>query len=142
MAATAPGELDLQNLLFALTLKLSPDTFVFLTFPSGQSPPQNLFQQMSFREKEGLTIITTLSSAQEHGIKDYAYECQMITCEVQSSLEAVGFMARIAQCLAEQGISVNGVAGYFHDYLFVPTGRDKDAIVALEGMVERAKGGG
>lgn len=60
MSVPTPGELSLLRLLCTLRLSVHPDTFVFLTFPSvGSPPPQTLFQQMVFREAEGLTVITT-----------------------------------------------------------------------------------
>lgn len=58
----------------------------------------------------------------------------MITCEVHSSLEAVGFLAVVAGRLAELGMGVNPVSGYFHDHLFVPEGREVEAVGALEGL--------
>ena len=136
---TAPGERDLARLLATLKVTTNPKTFVFLTFPSSEVPPPTLFQQMTFREEEGLTLITTLDSALEHRIKDTTFPCRMITCQVHSSLEAVGFMAMIAKCLTNRGIGANCVAGYFHDHLFVEEGRAGDAATALEEMAREAK---
>jgi len=135
----APGEKDLARLLATLKVTTNPETFVFLTFPSSEAPPPTLFQQMSFREKEGLAVITTLASALEHGIKDITFPCRMITCEVHSSLETVGFMAKTTDCLTNRGIGANCVAGYFHDHLFVE-GRVEDAVAALEEMVKETRG--
>lgn len=133
---TAPGERDLARLLTTLKVTTNPETFVFLTFPSSEAPPPTLFHQMSFREKEGLTVITTLASALEHGIKDVTFPCRMITCEVHSSLEAVGFTAKMANCLMDRGIGANCVAGYFHDHLFVEEARAGDAVAALEEVAQ------
>jgi hypothetical protein len=55
----------------------------------------------------------------------------MITLNVHSSLEAVGFMAAVTNVLTEQKIGCNPVSGYFHDHLFVPLGREEDALAAL-----------
>lgn len=93
---------------------------------------------MSFREAEGLTVITTRTSAIEHGL-DYTFECRMITLNVHSSLEAVGFIAVIAQKLREIGVGVNPVSGFFHDHLFVPIGRECDASNALQELAAAAK---
>lgn len=135
----APGERDLACLLATLKVTTNTETFVFLTFPSSEAPPATLFQQMCFREKEGLTVITTLASATEHDIKEITFPCRMITCEVHSSLEAVGFMAKMTNCLTDRGIGANCVAGFFHDHLFVEEGRAEQAVVALEEMVNEAK---
>ena len=135
----APGERDLACLLATLKVTTNTETFVFLTFPSSEAPPATLFQQMSFREEEGLTVITTLDSAMKHDIKDATFPCRMITCEVHSSLEAVGFMAKMTNCLTDRGIGANCVAGFFHDHLFVEEGRAEQAVVALEEMANEAK---
>lgn len=69
----------------------------------------------------------------------------MITCEVHSSLEAVGFMAVLARALAEKGIPANVVGGWWHDHLFVPVGREGEAVACLEGVAREAReadGGG
>jgi hypothetical protein len=55
----------------------------------------------------------------------------MITLNVHSSLEAVGFIARVATELAKHGMGVNPVSGFYHDHLFVPEGRERDALEIL-----------
>nr|WP_255536405.1 ACT domain-containing protein [Pacificimonas pallii] len=55
----------------------------------------------------------------------------MITLNVHSSLAAVGFLARITTALAKAGIGVNPVSGFHHDHLFVPDGRERDAMAVL-----------
>ena len=65
----------------------------------------------------------------------------MITCDVHSSLEAVGFMAAIAAKLTELKIGANPVSGYFHDHLFVPDGSEREAMAALNELQQRAKSG-
>lgn len=56
----------------------------------------------------------------------------MITLDIHSSLEAVGFMAAVSAKLTESGIGVNPVSGFFHDHCFVPLGREKEALEVLE----------
>lgn len=62
----------------------------------------------------------------------------MITCEVHSSLEAVGFMAAISKSLTERGIGANPVSGFYHDHLFVPEGKEVEALMALEELAKEA----
>ena len=50
---------------------------------------------------------------------------------MHSSLEAVGFLARITTKLAAHGISVNAVSAFYHDHLFVPTARADEALTLL-----------
>ena len=44
-----------------------------------------------------------------------------ISLKIHSSLEAVGFLARITEVVAAQGYSVNVISAYFHDYLYIKT---------------------
>lgn len=62
---------------------------------------------------------------------DHSFACRMITLEVHSALEAVGFIATISAALAARSMAVNPVAGYFHDHLFVPQDRADDAMAVL-----------
>jgi hypothetical protein len=57
---------------------------------------------MLFKEVEGLTIVTTKASAEAHGL-EYIFPCRMVTLNIHSSLEAVGFMAAITRKLTEKG---------------------------------------
>ena len=136
----APGELSLVKLLATLNPILSPTTFVFATFRPNTSIPSTLPVQMLFRESEGTTLITTKAAADAEEI-EYAFPSRMITLDVHSSLEAVGFIAVIANRLKELGMGVNPVSGYFHDHLFVPVGRDEEAVVCLEGIAREAQKG-
>lgn len=135
MSGSAPGELSLSKLFSTLRVSVHPDTFVFLAFPS--QPPTTLSSQMCFREKEGYTVISTLQSAKEHNLEG-TFLCRMITCEVHSSLEAVGFMAALTQRLTERGIGANPVSGFYHDHLFVPAGCVEEAVKALEELADEA----
>lgn len=137
MPILAPGELSLTKLLCGLHVSLAPATFVFLTLPLASPPPPTLEVLMSFREVEGLTIIAPLDSVEKHKL-DYVFPCRKITCEIHSSLEAVGFLAAITKRLAERGIGVNPISGYYHDHLFVPVEGAVEAVKALEELAEEA----
>ena len=124
------GELDLQILLGSLSARLQDGVFVFVTLPDNKVP-EELLPRMMFREAEGTTLIVLKSEAEAFGL-DYEFPCRMITLEIHSALEAVGFIAHIATKLAEHGMGVNPVAGFYHDHLFVPNGRELDAMEILE----------
>jgi hypothetical protein len=134
----APGETSLRKLLSTLKLTLSNETFVFITLAGLRPPPASLQIQMSFREAEGTTIITTKESADSHAI-EYTFPCKMITLNVHSSLEAVGFMAVISAKLSEHSIGVNPVSGYYHDHCFVPLGKENEAMKLLEDLAMEAQ---
>lgn len=127
------GELDLDVLLKTLKGELVDGVFVFATvhqIPSGLTP------RMMFQEGEGTTLILLQREAEAHNIP-YEFPSRMITLNVHSSLEAVGFMAVIASELAKEGMGVNPVAGFYHDHIFVPLGREQDALRVLEGIANR-----
>ncbi len=88
---------------------------------------------MTFEEAEGTTYILLKSEAETHGLA-YEFPCRMITLSIHSSLAAVGFIARIAAELAKHDRGVNPVSGFFHDHLFVPDGRERDAMDVLQVM--------
>ena len=77
----------------------------------------------------------------EHTVLSYTYPARMITLTVQSSLEAVGFLAAITAALAAQGISVNPVSAYYHDHLFVPIHQTDRAMACLHQLAAQANQG-
>jgi len=123
------GELDLERLLRTLSATLIEGVYVFATVAPGATPPA-LTPRMMFREAEGVTLVLLREEAEAHGIA-YEFPCRMITLDVHSSLEAVGFIARIATELAARGMGVNPVSGFYHDHLFVPDGREGEAMQIL-----------
>ncbi|WP_300519871.1 ACT domain-containing protein [Aliiroseovarius sp.] len=130
------GETDLNALLATLSARLVEGTYVFVTLPEGRLPA-GLSPRMAFREAEGTTLICLQSEAEAHGLS-WEFPCRMITLDVHSSLEAVGFIARIATELARHGMGVNPVSGFFHDHLFVPEGREAEAMEILARIAEEA----
>ncbi|WP_259781639.1 ACT domain-containing protein [Aestuariispira ectoiniformans] len=125
------GETNLEKLIASMEPVLRPGEFVFMTFPFGERVPNALEPVMLFHEAEGTTIIVDKETA-DHLELEYVFPCHMITLNVHSALEAVGFMAQVATVLAEAGIPVNPVAGYFHDHIFVPSDRADDALSILQ----------
>ena len=109
---------------------LMPGSFVFCVVPGACIPVETIG---TFRETEGLTIILPQQVAKAN---DFAYDgvWRQITLHVHSSLHAVGFLAAITTRLAAAGISVNAIAAFHHDHLFVPEGREVEAMEILEGF--------
>ena len=114
---------------------LQPGVFVFATV-GDDVPVDGLDPLMVFREREGRTLILRTEDAEAAGIPS-TFPNRMITLEVHSSLEAVGFLAAITARLAAAGIGVNPVSGYFHDHLFVPEGRAEEAVGILESLARQ-----
>jgi len=92
---------------------------------------------MLFREakSEGITVITTREYAESVEL-EYAFPSRKITLDVTSSLDAVGFIAVVATRLAAAGMGVNPISGFYHDHLFVPLGREQDALKVISELAE------
>ena len=129
------GETDLGVLLASMEPELWPETYVFATMPEGAPVP--LDTVMSFREREGTTLILREADARSAGLAA-AFSCRMITLNIHSSLEAVGFLAAITAHLASAGMGVNPVSAYYHDHLFVPAGRAAEAMTLLRQLAAEA----
>ncbi|MDG4885187.1 ACT domain-containing protein [Mesorhizobium sp. WSM4884] len=133
------GETDLQRLLASMTPQLLPDVHVFVTLPPGVAMPDGLDPVMSFREREGLTLIVTEDKAKSAGPAG-TFRCRMITLNIHSSLEAVGFLAAITTRLAAAGMGVNPVSAFYHDHLFVPAERAEEALAILRQLAAESGG--
>jgi hypothetical protein len=90
---------------------------------------------MTFGEDEGATLIAALHEAKAAGLAG-AFHCRMITLNVHSSLEAVGFLATVTARLAAAGISANAVSAFYHDHLFVPVDRAEEAVTILKQLAQ------
>ena len=133
------GETNLNTLLQSMQPLLHPEEYVFCTLgdkPGGMASlrdfsDSHLTPVCIFRESEGITLILSRQQADAAALA-YTALFSMITLDVHSSLEAVGFLAAITSKLAEHNISVNPVSAYYHDRLFVPVDRAEEAISLLE----------
>lgn len=134
------GQTDLDRLLASVRPLLWPRTYVFATLPKDTPLPHGVAPVMSFREAEGTTLILTMEDAAAAALPAI-FRCRMITLQVHSSLEAVGFIAAIAARLASAGIGVNPVSGFYHDHLFVPEGRADEAMAILSALDTTAGAG-
>jgi hypothetical protein len=121
----APGGTSLKHLLGTMEPILQPGKFVFATFPLSDTTFQTRLLQshsfeMLFRESEGWTLIAEQAIADALGLESI-FPCRKITLGVHSSLDAVGFLAAITTRLAESGLGINPVSGFYHDHLYVST---------------------
>ena len=85
------------------------------------------------REEEGVTLILPQAIADNQQLK-YEYIAGWITLRVHSSLAAVGLTAAFSQALAQQNISCNVVAGYYHDHIFVAESDVTRALAILQNL--------
>ena len=131
------GETNLQRLLASMQPELQDGEFVFCT---GLSPDivAELKPALQFREAEGVTVIVLSQEARRLNLR-YQYPCRQITLTVNSSLNAVGFLAAITTALASCKISVNPVSAFYHDHLFVPTERADEALSILIELAAKSR---
>jgi hypothetical protein len=123
------GETNLDQLLAGMKPILHKEIFVFTTFKHNDN--LSAFDPiMMFRESEGTTLIITLLEAVREGVH-FEFPSRMITLNIHSSLDAVGFLALVTSRLATLNMGVNPVAGFYHDHLFIPADRADDALRAL-----------
>lgn len=127
------AERDLSTLISTLDVKQRDGVWRFETIPHEQSSWADLVNlrdarsiAMLFQETEGLTVIT---SATDDTPPDNQWAWLELT--VYSDLQAVGFLAAVAEALAEAGVPCNAVAAYHHDHIFVPIAKAEDAISAI-----------
>ena len=119
---------DLRELIKNINPEVIEGNYVFCVV--NETVDMKIVPKMIFKEKEGTTLILTREQAEEYGLK-YEGMWAMITLNVNSDLEAVGFLAKITEVLAKANISVNTVSAYYHDHLFVPKKRVEDALEIL-----------
>ncbi|GAB3037261.1 ACT domain-containing protein [Bowmanella dokdonensis] len=124
------GEINLDHLIQSMQPVLHEELFVFVTRPATQALPGNLIPRMQFLEQEGMTLIVEQYQADLQGW-DYQFPCRMITLNVHSSLEAIGFLAKITVALAKRQMGVNPVSAFYHDHLFVPADKADEAMQCL-----------
>lgn len=131
------GETDLSKLLREMKPIARDGDFVFCTVPERLSEIVHLAPEGCFWEAEGLTLILRRQVAENEGFP-FGGRYRLISLGVPSSLKAVGFLAEILKAMAKQDIAVNPVSAYYHDHLFVPADRVRDALRVLRELSEAA----
>ena len=126
-----PVEGNLEKLLQNMKPEMHDGIFVFCSIPEDEKIPATLQPVHIFREREGTAFIIRREEAEAAGLP-HQFASRMITLTVHSSLEAIGFLAAVTGRLAEAGISVNAVSGFYHDHLFVPEDRASEAVRLLQ----------
>ncbi|QCX02193.1 ACT domain-containing protein [Aggregatimonas sangjinii] len=129
------GETDIFKLIKGMTPRLHSGIYVFCSVKSlqGIDREQTICE---FKEREGTTIIIEKHKADELQLS-YDYSAAWITLEIHSSLEAVGLTAIISNELAQNNISCNIVAGYFHDHLFLAKNDAEKGMNVLRKLVKK-----
>src|SRR5262249_42880263 len=112
--------------------------YVFASLPSGTAAPSGVNPVMTFGEAEGTTLILEEGEASCAGIAG-SFRSRMITLDIHSSLDAVGFLSMITTRLAVARMGVNPVSAFYHDHLFVPAERAEEAMEILKRLAAEAR---
>jgi hypothetical protein len=129
------GIKDLQTLLKSMNPELDKRNFVFCSITESTLTKLKLNSLGMFREKEGVTLIITKQEADKNKLK-YEGVWSLITLNVNSDLQAIGFLAAISAKLAENKINLNAVSAYHHDHLFVLKEKSQEALSLLKGLAD------
>ena len=132
------GMTDLDELLRAMQPALVDAEFVFCTVTGALAEYVVLNPVATFIEPEGLTLVLEKSVAEQAKL-EFEGVYRQITLTVHSSLDAVGLTAAVASQLAQQGISANVIAAYYHDHIFVQTSKALAAVSALAALSAGSK---
>lgn len=122
---------DLEHLLRNMDPILEDEELVFCSLPPNQADEYLSVSQGYYVEREGITLILGKHLADLNGL-DYDLVFKRIILSVYSSLEAVGFLSRITEVLAAQGLSVNVISAYYHDYLYLKSSQAESALEILK----------
>ncbi|MGF1863966.1 ACT domain-containing protein [Enterovibrio norvegicus] len=126
----------LDQLLASMHPALIDGDWVFCTVSGTLSEYIALNPRATFQEEEGMTLLVSKSAADQAGL-NYEGVYKQITLTVHSSLDAVGLTAAVANKLADNGISANVIAAYYHDHIFVQAEKADPALAALLEFVQR-----
>ncbi len=131
------GIRELDRILSELRPVLAPEDWVFCTVSGPLQEHLHLSPLASFVEDEGLTLVVNRKTADDANIP-YDGVFRRIVLSVHSSLAAVGLTAAVSTRLADEGISANVIAAYYHDHVFVSADRADAAVRALQSLAKRA----
>lgn len=127
------AESDLLTLLKTLEIKRHEGIWRFETIDRETSSWAELVSMRSardiamlFMEQEGPTVILR---AEDDTPADNRWV--WLELSVYSDLQAVGFLAKIAEALAAVNVPCNAVAAFYHDHIFVPFEKADTALFAL-----------
>jgi hypothetical protein len=133
---TPTGQTNLNELLKSMKPKLHPGEYVFCVVEDISSVnPNDII--MTFREDEGDTLIIKKEIADQLHLS-YSFVASWITLTVHSSLAAVGLTAAFSKALADEEISCNVVAAFYHDHIFVDQKDAERAMTILTQLSERS----
>ncbi|MEM7766252.1 MAG: ACT domain-containing protein [Pseudomonadota bacterium] len=123
MSTHLPTERDLGALLAGLTVYRHDGVWAY---EAGLGGPDAIFH---FREREGACHIVP-ANAETNAYNRWVW----LELAVYSDLNAVGFLAAVADVLARDHVPCNAIAALNHDHIFVPERLADVAVAAIESL--------
>ena len=121
----------LLECLFRYLCNAAKPDYVFCNFPSAYYGDHTKLKPIaSFNEKEGLTLVIQKETARLNNL-NYKGVFKCISLNIISSLTDVGLTARVSKILADNEISANIYAGFYHDHIFVQKEMSQKALKLL-----------
>ncbi|UII74654.1 ACT domain-containing protein [Flagellimonas sp. HMM57] len=125
------GETNLSKLLSNMEPVLHKNRYVFVTVPHSYEIDFSIVHG-TFKEDEGVTLVLKKEHADRSNLT-YDFVASCITLTVHSALHAIGLTSAISTALANDKISCNVIAAYYHDHIFV---EEKDAEKAIKVLLK------
>ncbi|MEM7483639.1 MAG: ACT domain-containing protein [Bacteroidota bacterium] len=125
------GETNLSKLLSNMEPVLKTNRYVFVTVSYSCEIDFSIVHG-TFKEEEGVTLILEKDRADNLNLT-YDFVASCITLTVHSALHAIGLTSAISTALANNKISCNVIAAYYHDHIFV---NEKDAERAMKVLLK------
>jgi hypothetical protein len=124
------GSKDLAFLLGNMTPEIVPGEYVFIALDEETLKILSESALLIFREHEAITAVLRKEIADSHSLS-YENTWGLITLSVHSGLTAIGFLSEVTRVLSKAHLSVNVVSAYYHDHLFVPYDKTREALSIL-----------
>lgn len=135
-------EKDLEILVKNMSPLLSAEEYVFCkvqkeSFAAEFCQKESPEFLSSFLEADGISLILRKDLAQTKGL-GFEGSFALISCQIKSDLQAVGFLALMTSALASAGIAANAISAFSHDHLLVPWQKRERAMQVLQELSEQS----
>lgn len=134
------AERDLSTLLRTLKVKRHEGVWRFEIIERQTSSWADLVSirsandiAMIFMEDEGPTVVLRADTETPQDNRWVWLELSVF-----SDLQAVGFLAKVAQALSKSDVPCNAIAAFHHDHIFVPETKADAAIAAINELAQES----
>jgi len=116
-------------MLAAIDIVRRPGEYAYVVRAPGEPAPPDALAKID--EVASVSYVVPAGSPGDLGAR---YRAAWLTVTVQSSLHAIGLMAKISTALAAAQVPCNVLSGFYHDHLLVPTELAEEAMAAVRSL--------